>query len=205
MPHRSSAQPGVDDLDALKKDGCCVLRSVLGKDELSAAAKASTAGETEQRAGTVWTRALDPASPPLATFARNPRVLAAVGRLLGTEAPVLTGLTVRNPIGPSAQQALHVDWAGPVEPGVHHQCQALLLLDPMDESNGATRVVPGSHLSRETPGRRFSDPAARHPRQRLLTAQPGDVVIFSSHVWHSGTGNSSGRPRRAVTAAYRSE
>src|ERR1700693_4492330 len=103
MAHRTAAQLVVDDLDALERDGSCVLRSVLDKHDVSGAIHAITARETERRGGTEWPRALDPAISALATFARHPRVLAAVGRLLDSTAPVLTGLTVRNPIGASAQ------------------------------------------------------------------------------------------------------
>ena len=46
------------------------------------------------------------------------------------------------------------------------------------------------------------DPAAAHPDEVQLTAPPGTVVVFNSHLWHGGTLNRSDRPRRALHSYF---
>jgi ectoine hydroxylase-related dioxygenase (phytanoyl-CoA dioxygenase family) len=46
------------------------------------------------------------------------------------------------------------------------------------------------------------DPAAAHPSEIKLTAPAGTVVIFNSHLWHGGTRNSTGSPRRAMHSYF---
>jgi ectoine hydroxylase-related dioxygenase (phytanoyl-CoA dioxygenase family) len=42
-----------------------------------------------------------------------------------------------------------------------------------------------------------TDHRLRHPDQVSATGRAGDVLVFSSHLWHSGTANESGRPAYA--------
>jgi ectoine hydroxylase-related dioxygenase (phytanoyl-CoA dioxygenase family) len=47
------------------------------------------------------------------------------------------------------------------------------------------------------------DGVAHHGTERRRPGPAGDVLVFSSHLWHSGTANTSGRPRRVITVTYR--
>jgi ectoine hydroxylase-related dioxygenase (phytanoyl-CoA dioxygenase family) len=76
------------------------------------------------------------------------------------------------------------------------------MLDAFTARNGATRVVPGSHRASGPLQKSIRDPAANHPRQELVTAPAGSVLVFNGHLWHSGTRNESDGPRRALQLQY---
>jgi ectoine hydroxylase-related dioxygenase (phytanoyl-CoA dioxygenase family) len=69
-------------------------------------------------------------------------------------------------------------------------------LDEFTESNGATRLVPGSH--QWAAGRQ---PGAADP---VLTAtmSPGSVMIYLGSLWHGGGANLTGQPRLGVILEY---
>ena len=46
------------------------------------------------------------------------------------------------------------------------------------------------------------DPSAAHPDQVTLAAPAGTVIVFNSHLWHGGTRNNTGRPRRAMHSYF---
>ena len=79
----------------------------------------------------------------------------------------------------------------------------MFFLDDVTADNGPTRLVPGSHRSGSIPPKNLADPRARHRDEKCITGPAGDVLVFSSHLWHSGTANTSGRPRRVITVTYR--
>ena len=65
-------------------------------------------------------------------------------------------------------------------------------LDPFTVENGATRIVPGSHLSGEQP-----DPAETHDDVSVaITGEPGFAIVFDGRTWH-GAGANRSRGRRA--------
>lgn len=102
----------------------------------------------------------------------------------------------REPLAGGGGQGLHADWGYDGEPGRFHVINSLWLLDDFTPDNGATRVVPGSH--RLPPVKRQPGPEERHPHQQLVLAPAGSVFFFNGHLWHGGTRNSSGAPRRAI-------
>ena len=101
-----------------------------------------------------------------------------------------------------AEQAQHADWGQAVEPGEYVVCNSIWLLDDFTESNGATRVVPGSQRSGVLPRDVMADPRAAHGAEIKLLASAGTVVVFNSHTWHGGTVNSSARRRRALHSYF---
>lgn len=65
----------------------------------------------------------------------------------------------------------------------------ILYLDRMDEKSGPTFVIPGSHIPTwsSLPG---ASPIARdspHPAERAIQADPGDALVLSGSLWHSGS------------------
>jgi ectoine hydroxylase-related dioxygenase (phytanoyl-CoA dioxygenase family) len=79
-------------------------------------------------------------------------VLGAVAQVLDGDVALL-GIHRRDPRRGSGQQAFHVDSAKPVPADRQSMANAFWMLDDMDESNGATRLIPGSHrLARIPPG-----------------------------------------------------
>jgi phytanoyl-CoA dioxygenase PhyH len=77
-------------------------------------------------------------------------------------------------------------------------CNTLWCLDEFTETNGATRVIPGSHLTDTEFLARMVDPWATHPDERYVVAPRGAVVIFNAHLIHAGSKNRSDKPRRSV-------
>jgi ectoine hydroxylase-related dioxygenase (phytanoyl-CoA dioxygenase family) len=68
----------------------------------------------------------------------------------------------------------------------------------MDARNGATRLVPGSHLWNRLPRGTLAQPHGSHPGELVVEAAPGDVFRFHARTWHAGAQNHSGRRRRLI-------
>ncbi len=139
--------------------------------------------------------------PVFDQFYTHPRVLAAVAQVVGTELK-LSSLNYRAAKPGAGLQKLHVDWHESVEPGDYKVCNSIWLLDDFSEENGATRLVPGTHLQSDLPQDILDDPEAAHPDQILIEAPAGTVVIFNSHAWHGGTTNRTDQHRRAVHSYF---
>ena len=134
-------------------------------------------------------------------FYTHPRVLAGVAHVLGSDIK-LSSLNYRAALPGHGLQKLHADWHEAVRPGDYKVCNTIWLLDDFSVANGATRLVPGTHRSGVLPQEVLDDPFAPHPRQVLLEAPAGTVVIFNSHTWHGGTVNHTSRVRRAVHSYF---
>ena len=102
--------------------------------------------------------------------------------------------------GGETAQELHVDdmiWPGHFwMPGRMLQCNTMVAGTEFTESNGATQVVPGSHL--------WDDPE-RTPRpdeiaRAVMTA--GSIVFVGGKTIHGGGSNTSGEARRAIVTSF---
>jgi len=102
--------------------------------------------------------------------------------------------------GGETAQELHVDdviWPGHFwMPGRMLQCNTMVAGTEFTESNGATQVVPGSHL--------WDDPE-RIPRpdeiaRAVMTA--GSIVFVGGKTIHGGGSNTSGEARRAIVTSF---
>lgn len=126
-----------------------------------------------------------------------PAVLEASAELLGEIK--LHGANLRDPWPGQGAQRLHSDVATRI-PGDWQIVNALLFLDPLDEDNGPTRLIPGSHAwpSLDVP----ADPLAPYPGQIVVTGDRGTAAVVNAHIWHGGTTNVSGRRRRMLHLSY---
>lgn len=134
-------------------------------------------------------------------FYTHPRVLAAVAHVLGPDLQ-LSSLNYRAAKPGMGLQKLHADWHEAVKPGEYKVCNSIWLLDDFTPENGATRIVPGTHLKGNLPDAEMPDPMERHPQEILIEAPAGTVVIFNSHTWHGGTTNRTLAPRRAIHSYF---
>jgi ectoine hydroxylase-related dioxygenase (phytanoyl-CoA dioxygenase family) len=132
----------------------------------------------------------------------HPEVLAAVRHVLGEDFK-LSSLNARSsdPGSPECQP-LHCDAGAVADESGFWVCNTIWLLDDFTPTNGATRIVPGSHRWRKAPQQELADPQAPHPEEILVLGQAGTVVIMNTHAWHGGTANRTGKPRRALHAFY---
>ena len=74
--------------------------------------------------------------------------------------------------------------------------QYAIILEDMDEMNGATLVVPGSHTSGQ-----YAEQSALQDAI-AVEARAGDVVLLDSRIWHGATENRSGRTRWSLWATF---
>lgn len=145
--------------------------------------------------GNAQLRCIRPDQTALLRVVEHPNQLAAALHVVG--GPVELGnVAWRSPRQGLGQQGLHTDTHGAPT------LTALWALDDFTHNNGPTRVVPGSHRWRRVVPRSFADPAARHPAESHLDLHAGDAVFLDGHLWHSGTRNASGAPRRVLQVTF---
>jgi ectoine hydroxylase-related dioxygenase (phytanoyl-CoA dioxygenase family) len=203
--HLSAAQKA-----RLDKDGFLLLPGVLSPGQLQvirgrlaelSAAEGDQAGtEVHREEGTDRLSDLVNKDPVFEVCFTCPQVLAAIAYVLGDF--TLSSLNSRAALPGHGQQRLHADWGQAVEPGNYRVCNSIWLIDEFTEFNGPTRVVPGSHRSAQLPRDVMADPTGPHPAEVKLLGSAGSVVIFNSHLWHGGTQNVTGRPRRALHSYF---
>jgi ectoine hydroxylase-related dioxygenase (phytanoyl-CoA dioxygenase family) len=187
--------------NALDRDGYLVLADVLDRERIGRLRTAfDEAVARGKRHGVHVVLPWD--DPVFDGVCTHPRVLAAAHHVLG--GPFKTsGVCGRNPAPGFGQQALHTDWPprAPSEP--FYLVTALWLLDDFTPANGATRVLPGSHRALRALPRPMRQPESRHKDQKVIVAQAGSALVFNGHLWHGGTRNEAGRPRRVLQGQFR--
>lgn len=200
-----------DEINFLDEQGYLPLPNILSDEQVGifrqrlddiAAAEGDNAGtEVHQEAGTTRLSNLIDKDPMFEICYTHPRVIAAMDHVLKSDFK-LSSLNSRASLPGEGLQALHADWGEGVSPDDFQVCNSIWLLVDFTEENGATRVVPRSHRSGQTPSEALDDPKAPHPDEILLTASAGTVVIFNSHTWHGGTINKTDASRYALHSYF---
>ncbi len=82
------------------------------------------------------------------------------------------------------------------KPHVPTVCNTMWALTDFTEANGATRVVPGSHLADHSPdyGAPYDSVAAEMER--------GSVLVWHGSLWHGGGANTTGDRRVGIAMNY---
>lgn len=125
-------------------------------------------------------------------ISREP-VLSLVQSIIGPNC-VLSSLNSLEPLPGHGHQPLHRD-EGPVGPEGYVTANSIWVLDPMDEANGATRLIPGTHATAE-----LSDDT--DPRLTYASAPAGGVIVTNAHVLHGASINRDGRRRHVIHAYF---
>src|ERR1700722_14850575 len=187
----------------LRRDGYAVVHGMLGADDVAAAKEALEQilvttpagrnvfeGSETRRIYALYAKTRTMDGPTL-----NPLVLAVLDDVLGHYQ--LSGPTGIQ-IGPGEQaQMLHYDDAiYPVtRPHAEIVVNTMWALDDFVEANGATRIVPGSHLwTDELPSALTETVPAEMPA--------GSVLFYLGSLWHGGGANRTDRPRLGVAIEY---
>jgi ectoine hydroxylase-related dioxygenase (phytanoyl-CoA dioxygenase family) len=90
---------------------------------------------------------------------------------------------------------LHIDTHVPAHGDFTWAMQAAYVLEDMDEQNGCTVVVPGSHM--------FGKYTDRELTKRVpIVAKAGDIVMWDSRLWHGTLDNISGASRWVLIATF---
>ncbi len=84
----------------------------------------------------------------------------------------------------------------PINPPV--VVNAMWMISDYTEENGATRLVPGSHLSGLQPVQTVPHPCSTIP----ATGKAGTVILWDGRTWHAAGANNSNEPRYGVTSYY---
>ncbi|MDA0230179.1 MAG: phytanoyl-CoA dioxygenase family protein [Proteobacteria bacterium] len=84
----------------------------------------------------------------------------------------------------------------PINPAA--ACSVMWMVSAFTQENGATRLVPGSHLLGEQP-----DPAVPYKVETIAgAASAGAALIFDSRMWHATGANRTDAPRIGIINVY---
>ena len=126
----------------------------------------------------------------------HPRILSLLDRVLQPNYLLSQLQPIQIHPGERAQILHHDDAFYPVpRPRPAYSAATIFAIDDFTDDNGATVVIPKSHLWDD---RR---PAADDPRATVVMPA-GSVIFFLGTLWHGGGANRSERPRLAVSAQY---
>jgi ectoine hydroxylase-related dioxygenase (phytanoyl-CoA dioxygenase family) len=138
----------------------------------------------------------------------HPIVDALIGHLLGSDF-LLSSLTA-NIAGPGGEpMVLHTDqgYVGFWTP-LPVVANIAWMLDDFSDSNGATRLVPKSHLDRSATPRSSSFVPAKpqnmpKPEDTIGAEGPaGSILCFDGRVWHGTGANRTEKPRHALLSYH---
>jgi ectoine hydroxylase-related dioxygenase (phytanoyl-CoA dioxygenase family) len=75
-------------------------------------------------------------------------------------------------------------------------CNTMWAITDFTEANGATRIIPGSHLATESPtyGQHYDSIPAAMPR--------GSVLVWHGSLWHGGGANTTSERRIGIAMNY---
>jgi len=197
----------------LEEHGFSILPAVLTREEAAAARAALVRAAEASEARGIPTRMdyLDPGGknvriydlieydPVFAALAEHPVVVPYVTAALDGD-PALSNFSANIALPGSRSMNAHNDQSTVVpEPWtVRWTMNAIWCLDDVDEENGATRYLPGSHrftCFAEVP----DDPkAAMLPWE----ATAGSVILMDGRTWHTSGANTSADRERAMAFAF---
>jgi ectoine hydroxylase-related dioxygenase (phytanoyl-CoA dioxygenase family) len=205
---REARRARAEYLAALHELGFCVISGVVpaanvartgaAYDRVFAAATepdrktSSTGGDTRVR------EVLSRASEFDALFTLEP-VLAACADAIGPGFK-LSSCGARTVLPGAAPQRLHVD----VRPDedAWPLIGFIVMVDEFRADNGATRFVPGSHLSETRESAAEGNYRPDDGAHVLACGPPGSVVVYFGSTWHGYSANRATAPRRSIQGAY---
>jgi ectoine hydroxylase-related dioxygenase (phytanoyl-CoA dioxygenase family) len=131
---------------------------------------------------------------------QHPLVLGAVKQVLAHATTFHLHLTQAIAIGPGEPaQPVHRDqWAFdffPFPKGYEVQCNTIWALTDFTEENGATRVIPGSHLHADRLEYKESDTIPAEMER-------GSVLFYTGSIYHGGGANRSSDTRIGLNITY---
>ena len=136
-------------------------------------------------------------------LATNQNILSAVnnyfshGAYQESEHLIFHQLTARSPISFGKNQSLHIDSR---LPGLSFPIKVVVtvMLEDFTIQNGATRLIPGSHLYKRFPNSR--DELSK--KIKYVTGKEGDVLILDGGIWHAGSKNSTFNSRWSILITF---
>lgn len=96
-----------------------------------------------------------------------------------------------------ARQQLHMDSNLPGRDSYPIVMVAIVMLDDFTSENGATRVLPKSHLRSD-----YAKTNKRYKNETHITGKAGDVIIFNGALWHGSDRNKTNKDRWSINMGY---
>lgn len=156
-------------------------------------------------------------SPVFADLATHPLALAFAEADLGSDC-LLSACLAINLHPEESAQPWHYDDGHIVLPRPRSSfgVSAFWAIDDMTEANGATEILPGSHLWPDdelagalqptdfvnTAVRDTDNDPGAHPGAIKVTLSSGSLMLAKGTLWHRGGANKSGAPRLIITPQY---
>jgi ectoine hydroxylase-related dioxygenase (phytanoyl-CoA dioxygenase family) len=183
--------------------GYTILENVLSPRQITEAIAALSQSYKEQHVsahepGTLRTHNLTARAEVFREIIQLPRLVQCMEYLLG-EDYIISDMGARSPAPGMQPQGLHRDGGTPIpnppfntHAMIPQAAQSMIALSEFTLENGATRLVPGSHVI-------DIDPASVLPEEELLfTCAPGTVVVFDNRLLHGGSANNTDEVRYAI-------
>jgi len=100
------------------------------------------------------------------------------------------------------EQQLHVDapYPGRSLPEWNSRITVSFIIQEMNEENGTTQIVPGSHLLRKVPSSHEKNSSQTKP----LQAPVGSMCLWGGYFWHKSGTNKSANPRYSLLGTFAS-
>lgn len=135
--------------------------------------------------------------PVFAEVPVHGRILDVVQQVLDDQC-LLSSLTAIEMQPGETDQPIHADDGSIGLPKPHPPitCTAIWALTDFTEQNGATRLVPGSHLRERSPR------AGDAPETERAVMGAGSVLLYHGSAWHGGGANRSRSRRVGIVANY---
>jgi ectoine hydroxylase-related dioxygenase (phytanoyl-CoA dioxygenase family) len=198
--------------DALKADGACIVDNLVTNQlmdrvaaemdqhiDLTPEGGDDFIGRRTRRTGSMIARS--PASRELIT---NPLVLGTTGIVLAKASVYQLHLTQVISVFPEeTDQPLHRDELAwdffPFPTDYDVQCNTIWAMTDFTVENGATRVLPGTHL---LPAKATSAEAAVDREVERAEMERGSVFFYTGKVFHGAGANHSDRVRQGINITY---
>ncbi len=208
IEHLPASTAPKDIAEILKRDGCAVVDRVASREtldrveaemapyiEANAQGPDEFSGKSTRRTGGLIAR-----SPAARDLIEHPTVLGGVREILGHATNIQLHLTQMISIGPGeTAQSIHRDqWAFdffPFPTGYEVQCNTIWAMTDFTAENGATRVIPGSHLYEDRLSFTESD---TEPAEMEV----GSVLFYTGALYHGGGANRSDTIRGGLNITY---
>jgi ectoine hydroxylase-related dioxygenase (phytanoyl-CoA dioxygenase family) len=135
--------------------------------------------------------------PRWAELAVHPAVLPVVEGVLDPGCLMSSLSSIRIQPGEVAQPIHADDQVIPLDkPHAPTVCNTMWALTDFTEANGATRIIPGSHIRDHSPtyGEHYDSVPAEMPK--------GSVLVWHGSLWHGGGANDADQDRIGIAANY---
>ncbi len=126
-----------------------------------------------------------------------PEILSSASEVIQDDIKV-GGVDLRSPLKGKGFQRLHIDWLPRRKKSDRFiGVVCFIFLDDTNKKNGPLRVVPGSHKQIGWPDENVNV-YKFHKKERKIFAKAGSICVMNLNLWHGGSNNLSGKPRKAI-------